>query len=80
MPTPITLKVFRGSELVRTEQFSREIIKIADTPAVGPADARVTVVEYSDMECPSCKKRTSDWDALQAKLAPDVAARIARGA
>ena len=28
MPIPITLKVFRGSELVRTEQFSREIIKI----------------------------------------------------
>jgi pSer/pThr/pTyr-binding forkhead associated (FHA) protein len=28
MPTPITLKVFRGNELVRTEQFSREIIKI----------------------------------------------------
>jgi hypothetical protein len=28
MPTPITLKVFRGNELVRTEQFNREIIKI----------------------------------------------------
>src|SRR5512134_103163 len=28
MPTPITLKVFRGAELVRTEQFNREIIKI----------------------------------------------------
>src|SRR6266498_2549069 len=28
MATPITLKVFRGSELVRTEQFNREIIKI----------------------------------------------------
>src|SRR6266568_1715128 len=28
MPTPITLKVFRGNELVRTEQYSREIIKI----------------------------------------------------
>jgi hypothetical protein len=28
MPTPITLKVFRGDELVRTEQFNREIIKI----------------------------------------------------
>jgi hypothetical protein len=28
MPTPITLKVFRGSELVRSEQFNREIIKI----------------------------------------------------
>ncbi|WP_242395885.1 adventurous gliding motility protein GltG [Anaeromyxobacter oryzisoli] len=28
MAPPITLKVFRGNELVRTEQFSREIIKI----------------------------------------------------
>ncbi|HUL59612.1 MAG TPA: adventurous gliding motility protein GltG [Anaeromyxobacteraceae bacterium] len=28
MPNPITLKVFRGDELLRTEQFSREIIKI----------------------------------------------------
>ncbi|HEY6100756.1 MAG TPA: FHA domain-containing protein, partial [Anaeromyxobacter sp.] len=28
MPTLITLKVFRGNELVRTEQFNREIIKI----------------------------------------------------
>jgi hypothetical protein len=28
MPTPITLTVFRGSELLRSEQFNREIIKI----------------------------------------------------
>ncbi|HEY6004603.1 MAG TPA: FHA domain-containing protein, partial [Anaeromyxobacter sp.] len=28
MATPITLKVFRGDELVRTERFNREIIKI----------------------------------------------------
>jgi hypothetical protein len=28
MPSPITLKVYRGTELLRTEQFSREIIKI----------------------------------------------------
>src|SRR5512134_366915 len=28
MANPITLKVFRGEELVRTEQFTREIIKI----------------------------------------------------
>ncbi len=53
----------------------REMIRLADTPAVGPADARVTVVEYSDMECPSCKRRTVDWDALQAKLAPELKIR-----
>src|SRR5512141_2502065 len=28
MPTPIILKVYRGNELVRTEQFDRKIIKI----------------------------------------------------
>ncbi|HYG66987.1 MAG TPA: FHA domain-containing protein, partial [Anaeromyxobacteraceae bacterium] len=28
MATPLTLKVFRGEELLRTEQFNREIIKI----------------------------------------------------
>ncbi len=28
MPIPIVLKVFRGGDLVRTEQFNREIIKI----------------------------------------------------
>ena len=28
MATPLTLKVFRGDELVRTEQFARDIIKI----------------------------------------------------
>src|SRR5512133_2276057 len=28
MANPITLKVFRGDELVRSEQFNREIIKI----------------------------------------------------
>ncbi len=28
MATPITIKIFRGNELLRTEQFNREIIKI----------------------------------------------------
>src|SRR5512141_1247041 len=28
MPTPIILEVYRGNELVRTEQFGRKIIKI----------------------------------------------------
>src|SRR5574341_1765640 len=28
MPTPIVVRVFRGDDLLRTEQFSREIIKV----------------------------------------------------
>jgi len=83
-PVPAYLSANDGAILVvgrfwdRTRSVAdqrRELVKLADTPAVGPADARVTVVEYSDMECPSCKKRTTDWDALQAKLAPELKIR-----
>src|SRR5512133_3319309 len=28
MPTPIVVRIFRGDELLRTEQFNREIVKI----------------------------------------------------
>ncbi len=50
----------------------REGIKLAGAPMTGPADARVTVVEYSDMECGFCKKRTADFDALVAKLGKEL--------
>jgi protein-disulfide isomerase len=50
----------------------REAIKLAGTPMTGPADARVTVVEYSDMQCGFCKKRTADFEALVAKLGKEL--------
>ncbi len=50
----------------------REGIKLAGAPMTGPADARVTVVEYSDMECGFCKKRTADFDALVAKMSKEL--------
>lgn len=53
----------------------REGIRLAGTPMTGAADARVTVVEYSDMECGFCKKRTADFDALVAKLSKELKIR-----
>jgi protein-disulfide isomerase len=50
----------------------REMIKLAGTPMTGPADARVTVVEYSDMQCGFCKKRTADFEALVAKMSKEL--------
>jgi protein-disulfide isomerase len=50
----------------------REIIKLTGVPMTGPADARVTVVEYSDMQCGFCKKRTADFDALVSKLGKEL--------
>jgi protein-disulfide isomerase len=50
----------------------REGIKLAGTPMTGPADAKVTVVEYSDMQCGFCKRRTADFEALVAKLGKEL--------
>ncbi|HEX7614988.1 MAG TPA: thioredoxin domain-containing protein, partial [Thermoanaerobaculia bacterium] len=53
----------------------RESIKLAGTPATGPVDARVTVVEYSDMQCGFCKKRTADFENLVEKLGKELKIR-----
>lgn len=53
----------------------REMIRLPGTPFSGPADATVTVVEYSDMQCPFCKKRTADWEPLLEKLGKDLKVR-----
>jgi len=50
----------------------REMLKLNDTPSAGPADAKITVVEFSDMECGFCKKRTMDWEALLSKLGKEL--------
>ena len=53
----------------------KEYVKLAGTPATGPADARVTVVEYSDMQCAFCKKRTLDFENLVEKLSKELKIR-----
>ena len=53
----------------------KEMIKLAGTPFQGPADATVTVVEYSDMQCGFCKKRAADWEPLLAKLGTSLKIR-----
>ena len=44
----------------------------ADDPTRGPADALVTLVVFSDFECPHCKHATSIFEKLLADLPEDV--------
>ncbi|MEO6324354.1 MAG: thioredoxin domain-containing protein [Thermoanaerobaculia bacterium] len=46
----------------------RRMIDLSTTPFDGAKNPSVTVVEYSDMQCPSCKKRTADWSSLVDRL------------
>ena len=41
-----------------------EKIKLNDAPALGPADAKVTIVEYSDFQCPYCGAAYKTVDQL----------------
>ncbi len=44
-----------------------ELSKKADGPSRGPADAPVTVVEFSDLQCPHCKDAQPTVDKLLAE-------------
>ncbi len=47
-------------------------IDVADSPSRGPADAQVTVVEFSDFQCPFCGRVTPTLDQVEKTYGDDV--------
>jgi protein-disulfide isomerase len=65
-----------GKTLLRGEVFdmsadpyadNRAKIRIEGSPAKGPADAAVTVVEFADFECPHCRELYDSLKAIETK-------------
>ena len=51
--------LFRGDAIDLTVDPLKQVmskISLADQPSRGPADAKVTIVEYSDFQCPFCSR------------------------
>ncbi len=40
-------------------------VELGDSPARGPADAPITIVEFSDFLCPLCRRATQTFDDLR---------------
>lgn len=48
-----------------TQQIKRYPVPVDDDPAFGPADAPITIIEFSDYQCPFCKRW---YDEVYSKL------------
>jgi protein-disulfide isomerase len=53
----------------------RERISLEGAPVSGPAEARVTIIEYADMACAHCRKRDRDMDKLLEKFGNRISVR-----
>lgn len=65
-----------GKTLLRGEMYDMAADPFADNrakahidgnPSKGPADARVTLVEFSDFECPHCRELYEELKAIEAR-------------
>jgi protein-disulfide isomerase len=62
-----------ATEPAQAQQFHRYEIPEAGNPAIGPASAPITIVEFSDYQCPFCGKWYDEvWSRLKTEYGEKV--------
>jgi protein-disulfide isomerase len=50
----------QGTVPAPTQQVTRYSVEEGNNPSIGPADAPITIIEFSDYQCPYCQKWQSE--------------------
>ncbi len=63
----------KQEEQALEDQFKNPIkVDVANAPVKGPKEAKITVVEYSDFECPFCSRGASTVEEIMKAYPKDV--------
>jgi protein-disulfide isomerase len=54
------------------DEAAQKKISAADAPSFGPADAKVTIVEFSDFQCPFCTRAATATSEIKKKFGDKV--------
>jgi protein-disulfide isomerase len=65
--------ILGGIVLPFREDFVRGLIETKDVPSLGPTNAPVTMVEYADLQCPTCARV---HEFLEKKLLPKYGDKV----